>query len=531
MRAVIYRRVSAEKQTEKYSLPAQLKLCMEFCTRNGWQVVKDLVDEGYSGALFEERPAFSELLQLANLKKIDVIVVTDLDRLARPDNLVDLGRLQKILIENHIKLATISGRISDLSNSSDWFFSSLESLMAGWERKKIKERVKRAVREKKLRGYFWGPIEPSGYLWREDGMLVPNPTRIERTGKRGHKYTIFSASEVQEIFKLYLTGDTVLSIAKKMGVPDNTIAMILDRAMFYAGYILEMKEGGKVIAKGLHEPLISEFQAQKTLQLRSERFKAYQNSRERFPSMGLLKCAICGSPIVLQTTVKRRKTVRRYLKYLCGNRKFAKLRKVNPCPLPTFDVADVENKIMEMAEKIITTPENIFKMLSNSNLFLRHCHDRLLHIESELAILNQRKERLMELYEFLHTKEEIRTHKLKIEKLEKQIQSKKKEAETIQKDIRMQEAIPQKHTDILKLLEVFQEIITEANESERRKILRSLFEVILLHPNKEISYKLHIPSISQEISEKANEWKVRHFRTTVSFFSMNCPNLRRTSSR
>jgi|GEM_PF-1815638 len=527
MRAIIYRRVSDEKQTEKYSLPAQLKLCRELCHRNGWQVVKELADEGYSGALFEERPGFSELFQFAGQKRIDVIVVTDLDRLARPDNLVDLGRIQKILIENNVKLATISGRISDLSNSSDWFFSSLESLMAGWERKKIKERVKRGVKEKKLQGYFWGTTEPSGYI-KEKGMLISNPVRMEKIGKGGHRYTILSSNETKEIFNLYLTGEAVISISRKMNVSDNTISGILDRAMFYAGYILDMRDEGRILAKGLHEPIIPETQARNALELRSEKHKIHQKSRERYPALGLIKCAVCNASINLKMSVKREK---RYYHYICGNRRFAIIRRIKHCTLPTFRVSDVEAKIWNTTEKIVTSPENVFKMLSNSNLFLQHCYDRLLNIESELSSLTQRKKRLMELYEFINTNEEIKEHRIKIEKLESQMLAKQNELATIQNDIKMQESAPRKHGEIIKTLEIFQEIITEAEESEKRQILRSLFKTILLHPNGEISYKLQIPMISPEtpVIGEVEPWKVSQIQTTECFSSTNFPNLRRMS--
>jgi len=234
--------------------------------------------------------------------------------------------------------------------------------MAGWERKKIKERVKRGVKEKKLQGYFWGTTEPSGYIKKIKGMLFPNPTRVERTGKGGSKYTILSSSEVKEIFNLFLTGESIISIARKMEVSDTTISGILDRAMFYAGYILDMKDEKKVLAKGLHEPIVSEFQARKVLQLRSERGKIHQKSREKFPSLGLLKCAICGASMVLKMSVKPGK---RYYQYICSNRRFASARRVQPCSLPTFRVSEIEASIWNTVEKIITSPENVFKMLSN----------------------------------------------------------------------------------------------------------------------------------------------------------------------
>lgn len=517
MRAAIYARVSTDKQAEKYSIPAQKKLCAELCQRNGWRVVREFIDEGYSGSLFEDRPAFVTLLSFAEQKKIDVIVTTDSDRLARPDNLVDLGRLQKVLIANDVKLATLGGRVSDLSNSSDWFFSSLESLMAGWERKKIKERVKRGVKEKKLQGHFWGPVVPSGYIKQGTGKdlrLVPNPTRRELIGKKGNPFTVFSADEIKTVFNRYLSGESIKSIADSMDSHDTTLGYILDRAMFYAGYVLSMKDNGEVMGKGLHEPLISEFQAKKTLQLRGEKQKIHQDSRERYPSLGIIRCAICNAPLHLKVGMKPRK---KYHYYTCSNKKLASIRHTT-CSLPSRQVKDVEPQIWTTVEKIVTSPEVVFQMLSNSNAFKEQCRERLLRVEKELADLVQRKKRAMDLYEFANTQEEINDHRGRLTKLESDIQSKRKQRDEIEKDLRIQDAAPQRHREVLQTLEMLQEVVTEANATERREIVRLLFETILMHPDGQISYKLQIPVMSAVASPDLVSQK----HNTESSFSMNC---------
>lgn len=502
LRAAIYCRVSTDKQAEKYSISAQQKLCKDLCQRNGWTVIRECVDEGFSGSLFEERPKFLELIGLSEQNKIDVIVCTDADRLARPDNLVDLGRLQKILISNNVKLATISGRVSDLSNSADWFFSSLESLMAGWERKKIRERVKRGVKEKKLQGHFWGTTVPSGYIKDEKGKLVPNPTRMEKAGKKkGNHYTIFSAEEVKDIFNSYLSGQSIKYIADGMESFDTTIAPILDRAMFYAGFILDMKDNRKIMAKGLHEPLISEFQAERVLQLREERQKVHQDSREKYPALGLIRCGLCNSLLHLKVGIK---PTRRYYYYTCSNKKLASIRHTT-CVLPSKQVHHIEEKIWQTVEKIVISPEVVFQMLTNSNSLKKQSRERLVRVGKELVELEQRKKRAMELYEFTNTEQEMKDMKTKLFKLESQIQSKRKQKTEIEAEFRMQEATPQKHREIVKTLEILQEVVTEANRIEKRKILRLLFDTMLLHPDGQISYKLQIPIWNMDAAETGSQ--------------------------
>ena len=507
MRAAVYARVSTEKQAEKYSLPTQKKLCVELCEKNNWEVVEVLVDDGYSGSLFEERPAFSRLLTLAQQRKIDVIVVTDIDRLARPDNLVDMGRLQQVLITGHVKLATLGGRVSDLTNSSDWFFSSLESLMAGWERKKIKERVRRVVRERKQQGFFWGVVEPSGYRW-EGKKLVLRERREVRFGKhKGRKYTILSADEVREIFDLYLSGHSVKAIADRLNVRDSAVGPILDRAMFYAGWILEdyrdkhrhsRREDRmrRPLARGSHPPIISEFEAKRVLELRNEVHRHYKTTRERFPTYGLMRCGICGAPLNIQLTVKP--SGRRYYYYVCANRKFARTKNIKPCPLKWRRVDEVEAQVWAAFERIVTRPEVVFSLMKKSRLYSDELRKKLIGLEKDIADLSQRKQRLWDLFEFANTQDEVSNLRLRLERVELELAVKKQKKAEVEADLAMQDSIPKRSREITEILRMLGDIVSEANEEERRTLLRRVFSEVVLEGDGTLSYRVQLPVLKEE---------------------------------
>jgi DNA invertase Pin-like site-specific DNA recombinase len=48
--AVVYARVSSEEQVQGYSIQAQLRACREWAAKNGFKVVKEYLDEGYSAS-------------------------------------------------------------------------------------------------------------------------------------------------------------------------------------------------------------------------------------------------------------------------------------------------------------------------------------------------------------------------------------------------------------------------------------------------------------------------------------------------
>ena len=59
MRAVIYARVSSERQDVDLSISAQLRALREYAIKNGYIVVKEFVDEAESGKT-SDRPEFRE---------------------------------------------------------------------------------------------------------------------------------------------------------------------------------------------------------------------------------------------------------------------------------------------------------------------------------------------------------------------------------------------------------------------------------------------------------------------------------------
>lgn len=499
MRAAIYSRVSTEKQAYKYSLPTQRNLCKELCEREKWQVVGVFEDAGISGCLIDERPDFMKMLGLVQQKKIDVIVTTDSDRFFRPENHADLGRLHGILITGKAKLATISGKVYDLSNEDDWFMSSLESLLAGKERKKIRARVARVVMQRKLDGHYWGMVIPSGYEKSEDSndTIVKCLIRKDKVGKKGHKYTIYSSSEVQDMIAGYLNGEAVISIARRMGCQDTTVAAILDRALFYAGYILSMKDNGSIVGKGLHVPLITEEQARKVLRLRGEIQKAHQISRNKYPCLGLIKCGICGSRLHLKLNMKPNK---KYYHYVCGSRKLRKVGDAHRCTLPTKPVHVVEDIVWNTLEMVLTKPESVFAMMTNANSLLDQSRERLTNLEKELSELTGRRKRIMNLYENAATVESQSELLDRYQELEKTMNFKSRERDDIKSDVQMQEKAPRKHKEIRQTLEIIHDVVTEGSPVEKGEIIRLLFDSILLYPEGQIQYKLQVPIWDKETS-------------------------------
>ena len=84
MKVALYARVSSEAQDTDLSLTAQLRALREFTERNGYELIREFVDEAESGRSVD-RPAFKEMIALARTKQppFEAILVWKLNRFAR----------------------------------------------------------------------------------------------------------------------------------------------------------------------------------------------------------------------------------------------------------------------------------------------------------------------------------------------------------------------------------------------------------------------------------------------------------------
>jgi len=81
-KAAIYARVSTEKQEKEKMIESQIEELREFCEKNDFLIVKEYVDDGWSGETLA-RPALDQLRDDASKKLFDVVCIHSPDRLAR----------------------------------------------------------------------------------------------------------------------------------------------------------------------------------------------------------------------------------------------------------------------------------------------------------------------------------------------------------------------------------------------------------------------------------------------------------------
>ncbi len=169
-RAVIYCRVSGEEQRKKgYSLADQLHALRDWCSENGYEILQEIEDGGYSGA-YLERPGLDRVREMVAAGEVDAVVVLFRDRLARG---VYAQLLSEEFREHGVRLVALNSRGDDSPDGE--LGDNILDVIAAWERKKIAERMNRGKRRKAREGkVVAGPYCHYGFRFNEarDGYVL-----------------------------------------------------------------------------------------------------------------------------------------------------------------------------------------------------------------------------------------------------------------------------------------------------------------------------------------------------------------------
>jgi DNA invertase Pin-like site-specific DNA recombinase len=143
IRVGLYARVSTDGQTPEN----QLQPLRGFAAARGWEA-QEFVDHGISGGK-DRRPALDALLAAVRARKVDVVAVTKLDRLARSTrHLVTLaGELEALGVD----LAVLEQAIDTTTPAGRLLFHVLAAI-SEFERDLIRDRVVAGLRRARAQG-------------------------------------------------------------------------------------------------------------------------------------------------------------------------------------------------------------------------------------------------------------------------------------------------------------------------------------------------------------------------------------------
>ena len=428
-RAAIYARVSTDEQTKGYSLSTQIEACREYAAHQGYLVVDEFKDD-YSGAAYD-RPALNNLRELASSDHLEVVVVYDVDRLARK------SIYQMLIEEEFSKLGvTFEYVIGQYEDSDEGRLQKqIRAAIAEYEKTKILERGKRGKRGKAKSGYVVvGARPPYGYRVRSE----PHKAWLEVDEEE--------AAIVRLVYQWYLYGDgqngpiSMRSIAARlteMGIPTRGdkhehiakkrpyavwAACMIKHILVNEAYIGVWHYGktrmvsdgkeqtrkqkpkcglGKQVARPREDwidvpvpPLVSEEDFKKVKErMVMNKEQSQRCIKRQYLLSRRLHCGKCGY------TYQGRTRKEKHQYYYCKGKE----QKPYPvCDMPTFRVDLIDSIVWQWVKILLQDPENVMDGLRGMQEENRRTHkalyDRLDLIQGQLDNLLHQQEKLVDLY-------------------------------------------------------------------------------------------------------------------------------------
>jgi site-specific DNA recombinase len=389
-RAAIYARISVDRE-ESISIDAQVATLRQLCVDRGWTLIEDaiFIDRGFSGKN-THRPAFQAMMTRVRKGEFDVVAAYKLDRVGR--SVPDLFNTIDTLEKHHCAFVAASQPF-DTSTPAGKLMLTMLAGVAQFERDMISERTRDALANKRKQG-GWHGAAPYGY-------------RLKQTdeSKRSDGLEIVEAEAhwVREIFKLHLSGKSILSIARlciEMKAPPthsatkqwsvNMVCRILKNPV-YCGLIRTLRDNGTtLLLDGVHEPIVSR-QQWDAAQARFVPGRVYRERKSILP-FSIVRCARCGGGCLRQVyTNKQRKRVYSHAYYRCQN-----ASRERTCDALAMRAVDIEGPVFERLAALTRDPQLLDDRIrkAGGEVFrdrdaLRALRDRL---EREVARLKRDRE-------------------------------------------------------------------------------------------------------------------------------------------
>jgi len=513
-KAAIYARVSTEKQNKERTIESQLEDLRRFCKEKNLVLVKEYVDDGWSGETLA-RPALDQLRDDASKGFFDVVCIHSPDRLAR--KFIYQGLVIEELKKKGIEVLFLNRRISD--TPEDQLLLGVQGLIAEYEKAKILERTRRGRLHKAREKGIVGHVPPYGYKY------------FKKTPEREGYFEIDEkeAEVVKLIFDLYIRLQSLHQVKKELyrrGIKtrkgsliwaDSTIQRILrNEAYTGRGYYnktqaVEVETGKKYrrtpkTGRRLRDkrewipvkfPKIIEKEKFMLVQkLLEKRFKPFGKAKRFYLLSGLVKCARCGYNFCGES----RGPIQKGAYYRCNNR-HRKYPLPKTCDAKMIRAEELENAVWNAVAKAVT----------NENVLVRHIlalADRIQKskeelererkkLEAEKVRISEKKSKLIELYTDQAIRKEQFLEKMKeYEEMESRITE-----EIANLEIKLNEALNK--PKILKHIKHFTKImrtkISKLTQKQKQQFLRYIVEKIILDSNKKEAKIIgHIPIMSKE---------------------------------
>ena len=325
----IYIRLSQEDKDKKYesdseSVINQKELLRNYVKNNNFNLVKEYVDDGFSGTDFE-RPGFKSLLEDIKNKKINCVIVKDLSRLGR-DHVMTGYYIETFFPENNIRFISILESFDSFKNQASNDSSTFIIACNDYYSKQNSIKIRNVLNEKRKSGKFVGSLPSFGYMRdpKDKGHLIPNPetapivkkifkwradgigpTEIANRLNKAHIVTPSGYKKTNYSSRLIDRDNWNISTVKKILINRIYTGDLVQHTQTKVSYKskkkIKLDEKLWIVVENTHEPLVDKdtFDYVNNLRKRNTRNYEIKTGREKRLLEGKLFCKECGNRLTV----------------------------------------------------------------------------------------------------------------------------------------------------------------------------------------------------------------------------------------
>lgn len=366
--AVIYARYSCDKQTEQ-SIEGQLRVCQDYAKSHDILILDTYIDQAISGTT-DNRAAFQRMIKDSNRKEWDYVLVYKLDRFSRDKYATAIHK--KTLRDNGVKVLSAMENIPDTPEGI-----ILESLLEGMNQyysAELSQKVKRGMKETRLKGFYQGGGVPYGY--KIDGRKVVIDE--ERAENVRFMYDEFSKGVIVKDIIKQLTAMGKTYKGKPFAM--NTVYGILRNEKYIGVYRINDE-----ILTNMYPKIIDEHIYNRVLAILKRNKRGSRSAETNYLLKHKLKCGYCGNNI--NGEYGKSHTGADFYYYKCRGRKM----KLTDCNKAIIQKDTLENLVLDFTVEELSEPQNIETIITA----LLEIQQRNLKENSKVAAL-QREQREIE---------------------------------------------------------------------------------------------------------------------------------------
>ena len=179
-RVGLYIRLSEADENKSYeseseSIVNQRNLLLNYVKQNGFSLVDEYVDDGFTGTNFD-RPGFNRLIEDIESGRINCVITKDLSRLGR--DYIKCGYyVEQYFPQKKVRYISILDQVDTFLETANNDIAPFKALFNDMTSKDTSKKIRSILKNKKEQGKFIGSEPSYGYMRDplDKGHLIPNP--------------------------------------------------------------------------------------------------------------------------------------------------------------------------------------------------------------------------------------------------------------------------------------------------------------------------------------------------------------------